>query len=332
MTPARDERLLASVVISTYNRATALEPTLSALARQNIAPERYEVIVVDDGSADDTQQVLRAIDVPYSLRTIRLETNQGVSAGRNAGMRAARGRHLILLSDDLVVSEDFIAQHAKTLERFPNAWVVGGFTQLQDLMGTPFGRYLDALERRFENARLAAPVSSHIWEMIAPTARNLSLPREDLERVGLFDERFRVTCEDQDLGQRATAAGIRFLYNDEITCIHNDHAADLRRYCRFQERGASDTVRLCHKHPEIHGEAPIVRANGPVSRSDAPRLVATKLVKAALARPRVIEVLFRVVHFAERAGLPDRVLFRAYSALIGLAMFRGWRRGLAERE
>lgn len=331
MSAVGEEALLASVVISTFNRSTALEPTLSALARQDVPPQLYEVIVVDDGSVDDTQAVLSAIRVPYPLLKIRLDTNQGVSAGRNRGMSAARGRFLILLSDDLVVSENFVSEHARTLERFPNSWVVGGFKQLEELGATPFGRYLDLLERQFEKARLAAPVAPHIWELWGPTARNLSLPRVDLQRVGLFDEQFRVTCEDQDLGQRAAAAGIRFLYNEEISCIHNDHAADLRRYCRFQERGATDTVRLCHKHPEVHGRAAVVRANGPVSRADPAWLVVKKLAKSALARRPVMELLFRGVRAAEWSRVRDRVLFRAYAGLIGLAMFRGWRRGLEER-
>ena len=292
--------------------------------------DRFEVIVVDDGSTDDTRAVLEAIETPYALRTIHFEHNQGVSAGRNAGMRSATGDVLILLSDDLIVSENFITAHARTLERFPNSWVVGGFTQLDDLEATPFGRFLAGLEAGFDAGRLDASVAPHIWEMSYPTARNLSLPLSDLARVGLFDEQFRVTCEDQDLAERAMTCGIRFLYNDEIQCVHNDHAADLTRYCRFQERGATDTVRLIRKHPDIHGGAPVAQANGPVSGSDPPLLAAKKLVKAALARPGVISRVIGAAGLAERAGVPDRILFRGYKAIIALATFRGWRVGLAE--
>ena len=322
--------MLASVVISTYNRAGALSTTLEALARQDIPPHVYEVLVVDDGSTDSTPDSLAAAAVPYSLRTYRLPVNQGVSAGRNVGLRNAVGRHVIMISDDLIVPADFIRSHVETQARFPGTWVVGGFTQLDSLTETPFGRFLDALERGFQRARVGRRLADNIYEMGAPTARNLSLPRSDLERVGFFDERFRVTCEDQDLAQRATNYGIRFIYDASIECIHNDQAADLARYCRFQQRGARDTARLCDKYPEIHGGAPIVRADGYIARTDGVVLVARKLAKQILSTPPGLRIIGSLIRNAERRAAPDFVLDRSYRCLIGLYTFRGFREGLRE--
>ena len=75
---------LASVVISTYNRAAALPPTLAALADQDLPPTQYEVLVVDDGSNDGTWELLSTTSTPYRLRPFRLPFNQGVSAGRKS--------------------------------------------------------------------------------------------------------------------------------------------------------------------------------------------------------------------------------------------------------
>jgi GT2 family glycosyltransferase len=315
----------ATVVISTFNRASALPPTLAALGDQTVAADRYEVIVVDDGSTDDTTAVLGTIETPYAMRVLRHDINRGVSAGRNLGMRAAQGDLIIMLSDDLVVSQNFIAAHIETHARFSDAWVIGGFTQLEDLTATPFGRYLDGLERNFEAYRDARPIAPHVFELALPTARNLSLPRADLERVGYFDEQFRVACEDQDLAERAKAVGVRFLYNDAISCIHNDHAADLWRYCRFQERGAQDTVRLVRKHPEIHGRATIITANDPIGSGDSPALIVKKLGKRVLATRPATAGLEGLIALAERLRLPDAALFRLYKTAIGIATFRGWR-------
>ena len=176
--------LVASVIISTYNRSDALDQTLAALAKQDVPHTDYEVLVIDDGSTDGTPEVLSRARVPYALRSQRLPVNRGISAGRNAGIIAAKGRYLILLSDDLLVSENFISAHVRTLENFPDAWVVGGFDQLADLTATPFGRYLDGLERRFRTARTGSHIAPNLFEMHAPTARNMSLPRSDTERVG----------------------------------------------------------------------------------------------------------------------------------------------------
>jgi GT2 family glycosyltransferase len=320
----------ASVIISTYNRADALEPTLDALAHQDMPADDYEVLVVDDGSTDGTPDVLRSLSLPYRMRTFRLETNRGVSAGRNAGLRAAEGDIVVMISDDLIVPSNFITRHLQTHDRFPNSWVVGGFRQLDALTETSFGRYLDALELAFDRGRIGRPVDADIAEMTVPTARNMSLPRSDLERVGYFDERFRVTCEDQDLAQRAAEHGVRFLHDSALECVHNDQAADLLRYCRFQQRGARDGVRLCAKYPELHGAAPIAVLNGYVRRTDPPALVGRKLVKRTLAMPAATNLIERLVKLGERAGLPDRWLHPAFRLLIGLYTFRGWREGLRE--
>ena len=212
----------------------------------------------------------------------------------------------------------------------PGYWVVGSFRQRDSASATPFGRYLQDLERSFESGRRATEIAPGLWEMRWPTARNLSLPRSDLDRIGLFDERFRTTCEDQDLAQRARDVGIRFAYTTEIDCVHNDQTADLERYCSFQERGARDTVVLCAKAPELHGRAPIVQVNGPISSEDGPTLALKKACKLVLARSGPTHVLYYVIRACERLHLPEPILRRAYRLAISLAIIRGWRAGLAD--
>jgi GT2 family glycosyltransferase len=322
--------VLASVVISTYNRADALPQTLAALALQDVPVSDYEVIVVDDGSSDGTGEVLAAASPPYRLKTCRLDSNRGVSAGRNMGLGHVTGGCIIFLSDDLLVPRDFVSRHAAAHERLADTWVVGGFAQLPELAGSPFGRFLEASERGFERTRLGAPLGGGLYEMTVPTARNLSMSRVSLERVGPFDERFRVTCEDQDLAERATRQGVRFVYDSKLECVHNDYSADLRRYSRFQRLGARDTARLCDKYPEIHARGAVARANAYVLGDDGPVLAARKLLKLCLSAEPMLGLLEAAVLAGERLGLPDRFLHPAYRFVVGLNYFRGFREGLAE--
>jgi GT2 family glycosyltransferase len=320
--------LSVSVVLTTYNRCEALAKTLRALGDQTVSPDSYEVIVVDDGSKDATSSFLAGLQLPCELKTFYERDNVGISAARNIAIRAAQGRYIIFVSDDLIVPQNFIATHLETHERFPGYWVVGGFQQLDSLTETPFGRYLDQLENSFEEARKSVQLGPDVWEMSCPTARNLSLPRADLQRIGLFDEQFRQCCEDQDLAHRASEIGRRFLYNKAITCLHNDQAGELSRYCQFQRRGARDTVFFCAKYPEVHGGAAIARVNGYVSPSDGARLRTKKIAKTVLATRPMVTLLENTIRFAERLGMRDRRLWNLYRVLIGLYIFRGWRDGL----
>jgi GT2 family glycosyltransferase len=313
-----------SVVISTRNRSAALRATLSALDEQTHPADDYEVVVVDDGGTDDTAAVLADLSLSYPLRVVTLTEHRGVSAGRNAGIRAARGRWLILLSDDMLVAPGFVAVAARTLAATPRTWVGGAFTQLPALRATPFGRFLDDLERGFDTARRGRPLPGGLRELHAPSARCLALPRADLQRIGLFDEQFRVTCEDQDLCRRAQRDGIGFALAPELTAVHNDASAEIGRYCAFQRRGAADTARLVRKYPELDGEAEVVRVNRRPTAGDPPALVAAKVVKRLGSGDAALGAATAAVRALERAGVPDATLFWCYRKLIALHLFRGW--------
>ncbi|HSO74609.1 MAG TPA: glycosyltransferase family 2 protein [Blastocatellia bacterium] len=320
--------MLASIIITTYNRREALVETINVLGKQTVPPDQYEIVVVDDGSTDDTYEVVSKMSLDCSLKVFRHPENRGISAGRNLAIRNAIGRNLILVSDDLLVPENFIAMHLDTLGRYPGWWVVGGFKQLDSLTTTPFGRYLDQLEKGFERMRTGEPIGDGLFEMTWPTARNLSLPRADLDRTGLFDEQFRSSCEDQDLAHRARDFGIRFLYNASITSLHNDQAGDRKRCCKQQQRFAEQTVSFCEKYPAIHGDSELARKNGFITKGDSLMLIASKAAKWTLSRGPLRSSVEGLISFGEWLRVPDRFLFRMYRRLIALYIFRGWRDGL----
>src|SRR5262252_4226302 len=106
----------ASVVIPTFNRSDALLQTLRSLADLDYPADRWEAIVVDDGSGDDTEAVVaqwrESSDVP--VRYIK-QSNSGAAAARNRGAAAARGRILVFIDNDIVVERNFLRLHVETL-------------------------------------------------------------------------------------------------------------------------------------------------------------------------------------------------------------------------
>src|SRR6185295_11882921 len=94
---ADNDAVLVSIVVPTYNRAKLLARALGSALRQT--HRELEVVVVDDGSTDETAAVLGAIDDPR-LRVVRHAVNRGVTAARNTGLDHARGEWIGMLDSD----------------------------------------------------------------------------------------------------------------------------------------------------------------------------------------------------------------------------------------
>ena len=102
----------ASVIIPTYNRAAKLRSCLAALSNQTQPASDFEVIVVVDGSTDETVQMLTDLKTPFSLQVIH-QPNSGQPRALNRGASEASGRIAIFLDDDIVVVPQFVSEHIR---------------------------------------------------------------------------------------------------------------------------------------------------------------------------------------------------------------------------
>jgi GT2 family glycosyltransferase len=219
-----------SVVIGTYNRAHLLEDTLKALASQEVPDSlKWEIVVVDNNSADTTAQVVAAFSKTTAtpVRYV-FEPQQGLSHARNRGIKEARGSILAFSDDDVLPAHDWIAQLAAAIDRW-NAHGVGG--RILPRWETSPPRWLTEDRHLlsllaimdFEASRLLAlPLEAQpqVW------GANMAFRRELFESVGEFDPRLGVVGkklfrgEETGLINRALELGLKIAYDAAPTVFH----------------------------------------------------------------------------------------------------------------
>lgn len=192
----------ASVIIPTYNRRQLLQRTLMSLADQTYPAGRFEVIVVDDGSTDGTEDMVQALNVPYPLHYVR-QPNQGRAVARNTGVRAAASDLLIFLDSDVAVARQFIEAHVRAHDE-PMRVVKGPVIHVSTLDAP-----LDT-----------EPKLSDMSRAFFATA-NVSVARRHFEEAGFFNETFReYGWEDLEMGDRLRDLGLRSYTADQARGYH----------------------------------------------------------------------------------------------------------------
>lgn len=209
-----------SVVIATHNRRDLLGRVADAILAQSLPRERYELIIVDDGSTDGTGALCAELAKRPGVRCLR-QPNRGAAAARNLGIRAAAGDIVAFTDDDCLVPPEWLERLADGYARHPEVvGVGGGIVAPPDVLRTrAVARLEDYVARRVYGAGDDEVLGG--FECPAGGTNNMSYRRAALLEVGGFDESFppRVWGEDADLKLRITQRGGRLLYIP-IAVIH----------------------------------------------------------------------------------------------------------------
>ncbi len=212
MSEAATAELPVSVVIPTYRRRSSVERLLAALDQQTFPPDRFEAVVSIDGSEDGTRESVAAHACRYALRSV-WQPNAGRASACNAGIRASRGRVVVLLDDDMEPTPEFLDAHVRAHAAAPPRGVLGAVPVAVTEDSTPVVRFI------------AEGFAKHLQKLARPEHRigirdfysgNFSIERDAICRVGLFDEAFReYGNEDGELAIRLREAGIELVYSTE---------------------------------------------------------------------------------------------------------------------
>jgi glycosyltransferase involved in cell wall biosynthesis len=210
---------LVSIVIPTYKRARALPRVIASALNQTCPAPRYEVLVIDNNSPDDTAQVIEAIARRHPGRVRRiLEMRQGVSHARQAGIDQARGQIVAFFDDDVWVADNWVETIVDALQSHPNVQCVGGKVLPQWSAPPPAWLTPDhwgplALQNYGDQPILMSSCNPR-----GLISANLACRKDVLQRVGGFSPTFqRVkdgigSLEDDDWNRRFWKAGGVALY------------------------------------------------------------------------------------------------------------------------
>ena len=223
-----------SLVICTRNRAPQLAETLKTLDRLT-GSMTWELVLVDNGSTDDTQEVMRSYDSPVSKRIV-IEPLRGSGHARNAGWKAARGEVVVYIDDDCYPAPDFLAMMAKAFDENPALGFVGGRVLLFDPTDYPIT--IQTREYRLEIRPGDFVQAGQIH------GASMGLRRAALLEVGGFDNRFGpgafFVCEDTDIQACLAAAGWYGAYDPRPVVYHHHRRktkTEAARLMRTYDRG-----------------------------------------------------------------------------------------------
>lgn len=235
--PATARDPLISVVIPSYNRAGVIGRTITSVLAQTL--ERFELIIVDDGSIDDTLEVLAG----FSDRRIAVfqQRNAGAPAARNAGVAMARSPLIAFQDSDDEWQPGLLAAHVNALKTADVS-----FCQLEQRYGSARMLYPTA------GWKLAADVYAQLLGSSHISTQTLAMTRAIFTRVGGFDPAMP-RFQDWDLALRLAQAGGRFHYIPEPLAIAYDSPDSLTRSV---EKGIIGRQLLIGKHGEAMAAQP----------------------------------------------------------------------------
>src|SRR5262245_30324691 len=245
--PDRTEAPFISVVVPVRNEAAYIERTLRQLLTQQYDPSRFEVIVADGDSTDSTRAVVERLQACYPNLRLVNNPKRWSSAGRNCGIRIARGDFIVIVDGHCEIGND------QYLSNLADAFTQSG----ADCLGRPQPldvRGASVLQRAIAAARscwLGHQPESFIYSsvegFVPPQSVGAAYRRGVFEQVGLYDETFDA-CEDVEFNHRVDKAGLSCYITPAVRVCYSPRAS-LRGLFNQLYRYGRGRIRLLRKHP-----------------------------------------------------------------------------------
>jgi GT2 family glycosyltransferase len=229
-----------------------LERVLDACFEQTVPSDSYEVVLVNDGSIDDTPAVIARAERRATCDfTVVTQPNSGLAKGRNAGIARARGERIVFIDDDVLPLPNFVQEHLRSHSEKPLGIVRGGAINVASF---------DDLPPPIWSIRNYS--GNFFW------TTNVSVPVATIRAIGGFNESFaEYGWEDIDVGLRLRFAGVRAVFNPRALVYHykpRPSAQNVEKMVRQARAQARTAVQLGRLHP--HWRTALATGDTPVQR------------------------------------------------------------------
>jgi len=235
-----------SIIVAVYNRADQIKPCIESLLGLDYPKSKYEIIIVDDASEDDTPEVVAG----YDVRLVRMEENSGQSAARNVGVGLAKGEIVAFVDSDCIAEADWLRELVPYFQDSRNA-LVGGYVA---------SFYQESFLDKYEEAKSPLNMGEELLtglgeesDFYVPTC-NMLVSKEAYLRVGGLDKDLRVG-EDVDFCWKLKEEGFRLVYVPRGRVRHKHRNRFIEVCKRRFDYGTSEPV-LYARHAAIYKHYP----------------------------------------------------------------------------
>ena len=225
-----------SLIIPAYNAERTIVTCLESVLNQSLSRDEYEVIVVDDGSTDNTPQIIR--DYPVTLIS---QANQGPALARNRGANEAKGEILVFTDSDCELDFHFLERITSPIENDPEiVGVQGSYKTKQKEFMARFGQV--EIETRYNRMS-----RNKYIDFIGTYAA--AYKKEVFHELGEFDTGFPLASgEDTEFSYKLYESGYKMVFRPEAFVYHQ-HPSELRKYLKSKFYRGYWRIRLYRKHP-----------------------------------------------------------------------------------
>jgi glycosyltransferase involved in cell wall biosynthesis/tetratricopeptide (TPR) repeat protein len=237
-----------SVIVPTYNRLPILQKCLAALETQTLPAKEFEVIIIDDGSSDGTDEFLHQYAAPFRFQHLR-QKNSGTGAARCNGVAHATGEYLLLMNDDTICDRDVAEQHLLVQQTYPKErWaVLGNFEYPAAARQRALTHYFRVEPFMFPQVSMEEGCPYGYSHFITC---NLSVRRDAVVQAGSFDPTYKLS-EDTELGLRLFERGFRVLYHPLAHSWHDHLPYPARNLVRRAKVYGADYFHMFRHHPRV---------------------------------------------------------------------------------